>query len=103
MRTSRRFVVMTTALSVVALLLSACGGASAGSESSTGSPVDGGTLTFYDPVSYTAWVPTNSIWSNSQVTDNLAERLIWQDPATGDFKPWLAASWEISADHLTYT
>ncbi|MFF0341769.1 ABC transporter substrate-binding protein [Kribbella sp. NPDC004875] len=103
MRTSRRFVVATTALSVATLLLSACGGSSAGSESAGGTPQYGGTLTFYDPVSYTAWVPTNSIWSNSQVTDNLAERLIWQDPATGDFKPWLAASWEVSADHLTYT
>ncbi len=106
-RSSRRRTMATTvataAMSVAALLLSACGGSSAGSEAGSGSPVYGGTLTFYDPVSYTAWVPTNSIWSNSQVTDNLAERLIWQDPATGDFKPWLAASWDISPDHLTYT
>ncbi|MGW6195795.1 ABC transporter substrate-binding protein [Kribbella sp. NPDC055110] len=102
MSRSRKSVVATAALSVAALLLSACGGSSAGSESG-GAPQDGGTLTFYDPVSYTAWVPTNSIWSNSQVSDNLAERLVWQDPATGDFKPWLASSWEISPDHLTYT
>ncbi|MBP2351870.1 peptide/nickel transport system substrate-binding protein [Kribbella aluminosa] len=93
----------TAALVAAAYLLSACGGSSAGSEIAAGSPVSGGTLTFYDPIQYVAWNATNSTWSNSNVTDNLAERLIWQDPATGDFKPWLAASWEISPDHLVYT
>lgn len=82
--------------------LAACGGSPSASES-TGDPVFGGTLTFYDPVEYTAWVPTNSIWSNSQISGNLGERLIWQDPKTGEFKPWLATSWEISPDRLTYT
>lgn len=79
------------------------GAGSAGSSKSAGTPVSGGTLTFYDPVEYTAWLSTNSLWSNSQVADNLAERLIWQDPATGKFKPWLAASWKLSDDHLTYS
>lgn len=68
-----------------------------------GEPVSGGTLTFYDPVEYTAWLPTASIWSNSQITGNLAERLVWQDSETGEFRPWLAESWEISEDHLAYT
>jgi peptide/nickel transport system substrate-binding protein len=65
--------------------------------------VSGGTLVFYDLVEYNAWRPTNSLWSNTQVSGNLAERLIWQDPATGDFRPWLAESWTISDDHLTYS
>lgn len=45
----------------------------------------------------------NSIWSNSQVSNNLAERLIWQDPITGEYKPWLAESYQTSDDHLAYT
>jgi peptide/nickel transport system substrate-binding protein len=99
----RKAVVVTAVMSVAALALAGCGGSSAADQAGGGSPTYGGTLTFFDPVQYTAWVPTNSIWSNSQVSDNLAERLVWQDPGTGEFKPWLAASWEISADHLTYT
>ncbi|MFF0815067.1 ABC transporter substrate-binding protein [Rhodococcus sp. NPDC003318] len=65
--------------------------------------MSGGTLTFYDPVEYAAWKPTNSLWSNSQVTNNLAERLVWQDPETGELKPWLAESYQVSDDHLSYT
>lgn len=98
-------------LSVVAVLatglvgLTACSGSAGGqaAQADVGAPVSGGTLTFYDPVEYSAWLPTASLWSNSQVTDNLAERLIWQDPETGEFEPWLAESWEVGDDHLSYT
>lgn len=86
----------------LAVALTACGG-DAESNEDAGPPVHGGTVTVYDPVEYGAWKPTNSLWSNSQVTDNLAERLIWQDPATGDYRPWLAESYQISEDHLSYT
>jgi peptide/nickel transport system substrate-binding protein len=90
------------AMVVIATTLAACG-SDASSEEASGPPVFGGTLTFYDPVEYNAWKPTNSIWSNSQIANNLAERLIWQDPATGEYKPWLAESYQISDDHLSYT
>lgn len=83
--------------------LCACGDSSQAPASAGGQPVQGGTLTFYDPIQYTAWVPTNSIWSNSNVAGNVAERLIWQDPKTGEFHPWLAQSWQIGADKLSYT
>lgn len=93
------------ALSVLATTaLTACGGTSSNSAGAdSGKPVSGGTLTFYDPVEYNAWTSDNSLWSNSQVADNLGERLIWQDSDTGEFRPWLAKSWEISPDRLTYT
>ncbi len=102
---------LATGLVAAALVagLTACGGASVAApnsddgSTSAGQPVSGGTLVFYDPVEYNAWRPTNSLWSNTQVSGNLAERLIWQDPATGDFQPWLAESWKISDDHLTYS
>jgi peptide/nickel transport system substrate-binding protein len=83
--------------------LAACGGSSPSNTAAGGSPVYDGTLTFYDPVQYASWASTNSLWSNSQVADNVAERLVWQDPTSGDFKPWLADSWQISDDHLAYT
>lgn len=96
---------LATVLAAAALAwgLSGCSGSSSSASAAGGKPGYGGTLTFYDPVEYTAWVPTNSLWSNSNVTQNLADRLIWQDPKTGAFHPWLAKSWEISSDHLSYT
>lgn len=97
----RRRSLIAVALASSAIVLAACG--SNAVQSSDGPPVYGGTLTFYDPVEYQAWKPTNSLWSNSQVSNNLAERLVWQDPQTGDYKPWLAQSWTVSDDHLTYT
>lgn len=99
----RRTLAASAVAAAAVTALAACGSGSSTSSDASGTPVSGGTLTFYDPVQYTAWKPTNSIWSNSQVTDNLTERLVWQDPKTGDFKPWLAKSWEISDDHLSYT
>lgn len=109
MRRNRTRTMLATAAVLTALttVLTACAGSTpdpAGAPAtSDGAPADGGTLVFYDPVEYTAWVPTASLWSNSQVTGNLAERLVWQDPATGEFHPWLAASWSISDDGLTYS
>lgn len=111
-RIRRRLGVAVAAASLLAGL-TACGGTAASSSTSVGdsavsaagaaAPVSGGTLTFYDPVEYSAWRPTNSIWSNTQITGNLAERLVWQDPETGEFQPWLAESWTLSDDKLTYT
>lgn len=98
----RRALTASALAAVAVTALAACGGGSSGSDDG-GTPVFGGTLTFFDPVQYDAWTSTNSIWSNSQVTNNLTERLIWQDPSTGDYKPWLATKWEISDDHLAYT
>lgn len=98
----RRRSAIVAATAASAIVLAACGGPST-QQGDAGPPVYGGTLTFYDPVQYQAFKPTNSIWSNSQIANNLAERLVWQDPETGDFGPWLAESWEVSDDHLQYT
>lgn len=95
---------MSVAAVVVTTAVAGCGGgASPSGAGDAGPPVPGGTLTFYDPVQYAAWKPTNSLWSNSQVTNNVAERLLWQDPSTGDLRPWLAESYQESDDHLSYT
>ncbi|RMB85052.1 ABC transporter substrate-binding protein [Streptomyces shenzhenensis] len=93
-------------LSATALLLAACSGTGASGTSAAGDagkPRYGGVLTFYDPVGYRAWQVANTLWSNSNVTPNLVDRLTWQDPRTGRIEPWLAKSWTISEDHLTYT
>ncbi|MEV0248929.1 ABC transporter substrate-binding protein [Nocardia sp. NPDC050712] len=99
----RKLLAAGTVAIALATALTACGGSPSSGNGPAGDPVFGGTLKFYDPIEYTAWLPTNSIWSNSQVANNLAERLTWQDPKTGAIKPWLAKSWRISDDKLTYT
>jgi len=105
MTTIRLPQLLAAALAVTTLTwgLTACSASSAAPAAARDTAVYGGTLTFYDPVEYTAWQSTNSLWSNSNVTPSVADRLIWQDPATGAFHPWLAQSWSISPDHLSYT
>lgn len=110
MRRTRTRTLLAAAAAVAALttVLAACAGSTPdpggqAADAADATPVAGGTLTFYDPVEYAAWQPTTSLWSNSQVTGNIAERLVWQDPETGEFTPWLAESWTISDDRLTYS
>ncbi len=96
----------TLAAASAALLLSSCAGISTTptpAATAAGAPRYGGVLRFYDPVDYEGWQITNTLWSNSNVSDNLVDRLTWQDPKTGAIEPWIAKSWTISADHLTYT
>ncbi|MDQ1105259.1 ABC transporter substrate-binding protein [Nocardioides zeae] len=98
----RQTLASLAAVAVLGAGLSACSSAS-DAAGAVGDPVAGGTLEVYDPVEYGAWQITNTLWSNSNVTDNLVDRLTWQDPETGEIKPWLAESWEISEDELSYT
>lgn len=88
---------------LTSLSLTSCGSSSDTGTAGAGQPIYDGTLRFYDPVQYDAWQITNTLWSNSNVTTNLVDRLVWQDPKSGDLQPWLATSWDISPDHLTYT
>ncbi|KUL22592.1 ABC transporter substrate-binding protein [Actinoplanes awajinensis] len=48
--------------------------------------------------------PFQVYWIESRsIIRNFADSLTDQDPATGKIVPWLATSWEISKDGLTYT
>jgi peptide/nickel transport system substrate-binding protein len=90
-------------VALAALSLGACGSSPNQDDGAdAGPPVYDGTLRFYDPVQYDAWQITNTLWSNSNVTTNLVDRLVWQDPKSGDLQPWLATKWELSPDRLTY-
>ncbi|MCU1529303.1 MAG: transporter substrate-binding protein [Frondihabitans sp.] len=70
---------------------------------SSSKPTFGGTLNVYEAVQFSSWQITNTLWSNSNVTPQLVDRLTWQDPKSGKIFPWLATKWTISADHLHYT
>jgi len=91
------------------LLLTACssgdvGTTGAGSGGDSGQAQSGGTLTFavgsdagcVDPQQVGS---NDTIYSLRQIVDSLTD----QDPETGKIEPWLASSWDVSADQTTFT
>ncbi|MFG2958450.1 ABC transporter substrate-binding protein [Streptomyces sp. NPDC048291] len=92
------------ALLTTSVLLTACGSGDDGSGGGSGPAKSGGTLTFavgsdagcLDPQQVGS---NDTIYSVRQIVDSLTD----QDPKTGRIVPWLAKSWDISADARTFT
>ncbi|MGW7545235.1 ABC transporter substrate-binding protein [Streptomyces sp. NPDC054770] len=92
------------ALLTTSVLLTACGSGDDGSGGKSGPAKSGGTLTFavgsdsgcVDPQQVAS---NETIYSVRQIVDSLTD----QDPKTGKIVPWLAKSWDISADATTFT
>jgi peptide/nickel transport system substrate-binding protein len=92
------------ALLTTSVLLTACGSGDDGSGGGSGPAKSGGTLTFavgsdsgcVDPQQVAS---NETIYSVRQIVDSLTD----QDPKTGKIVPWLARSWDISADATTFT
>jgi peptide/nickel transport system substrate-binding protein len=110
MTTTRRRSVASAAAGLLLLGgLAACGGGSdaAGSGDDGGTPVSGGTLNvsfFPDNPTFKCIDPFQVYWiEHRSVIRNFADSLTDQDPETGEIDPWLAKSWEVSPDGLTYT
>lgn len=113
----RRTVVAAASVAALALLASACGddgskkasepnsaSGSAGSSAPAGAAKPGGTLTFALASDPTCVDPhqagsNDSIYPARQLVASLTD----QDPKTGAIVPWLAASWEVSADATSFT
>ncbi|QAY69290.1 ABC transporter substrate-binding protein [Xylanimonas protaetiae] len=91
-----------------ALALTACAGpgtAAGGAPSAdAGTPVEGGTLRFALGASPSG-VDPQQVGSNVSIyiARQLADSLTDQDPETGEIKPWLATSWEVSDDLTQFT
>lgn len=94
---------------LLAVALTACGSDSteSGGTDPGGDPVAGGTLNvsfFPDNPVFKCVDPFQVYWiEHRTVARNWADSLTDQDPDTGEIVPWLAESWEISDDGLTYT
>ncbi|WP_217560037.1 ABC transporter substrate-binding protein [Streptomyces sp. GbtcB6] len=92
------------ALLTTSVLLTACGSGDDASGGGSGPAKSGGTLTFavgsdagcVDPQQVGS---NDTIYSVRQIVDSLTD----QDPKTGKIVPWLAKSWDISADATTFT
>lgn len=106
MTTSRTRRIAGAAIALASILgLSAC--ASSTSASSSGKPVDGGTLKvafFPDNPTFACVDPFQTYWiEHRTVIRNVADSLTDQDPKTGKIVPWLAKSWTVAKDGKTYT
>ncbi|WP_345497151.1 ABC transporter substrate-binding protein [Nocardia callitridis] len=87
-----------------ATMLAACGGDSGTSGADAGPPQPGGTLRYGLSQAPTCSDPAQSasnqtIYVARQIVDSLTD----QDPETGELKPWLAKSWEVSPDAKSFT
>ncbi|MET7402261.1 ABC transporter substrate-binding protein [Dactylosporangium sp. NPDC005572] len=90
------------------LALAGCGGGAAPAGGGDGgAPKSGGTLKvsyFPDNPTFSCIDPFQVYWIESRsIIRNFADSLTDQDPKTGEIVPWLATSWQISPDGLTYT
>jgi len=104
-RRSRAPWLIGAVVAVVVIVLIAVAAVASGDDdnaaSGDGTPVRGGTLEFAlidyqrspDPQ-----LGTN--YAESVVAGNVTDKLLWQDPKTGELTPWLATSWEHN-DELT--
>jgi len=94
---------------VLVSLLAACAGSpgqgGAASSSTSAEPVHGGTYVHAleaDPLGCLD-APQQRFHVALNITRQLADSLVDQDPKTGKIVPWLAKSWEISDDAKTFT
>ncbi|WP_420094701.1 ABC transporter substrate-binding protein [Nocardia asteroides] len=100
----RRPLAALAATAAATAVLAGCGGDTGGSGGAAGPPQPGGALRYGLSQAPTCADPAQAgsnqtIYVTRQVVDSLTD----QDPETGELKPWLAQSWEISPDATTFT
>ncbi len=84
----------------LAVLVSACGTADPAPVSDNNAK--GGHLTYLDAEAPASLQIQVSYWQNSLLKDQLLDRLVYQDPQTFEFVPWIAESWTVDDPHLVY-
>ncbi|WP_069165085.1 ABC transporter substrate-binding protein [Nocardia altamirensis] len=102
-RTSHRILALAGALAAVGAV-AACGTDSAAPGGDAGPPKPGGTLRYGLSQAPTCSDPAQSgtnqtLYVSRQIVDSLTD----QDPKTGELKPWLAQSWEVTPDAKVFT
>lgn len=102
-RTRHRIAALAGALAAATTVV-ACGSDSATPAGFAGPPQPGGTLRYGLSQSPTCSDPAQSTTNQTlYVTRQVVDSLTDQEPKTGELKPWLAQSWEVSPDAKTFT
>lgn len=100
-RPRRHLLTAVTGVVAAAMLLSACAGTTPSAETeSADEPVSGGTITIArkdQPLGYDAAF-VNQVWRD--VSRQITDSLVFLNPDTGEFEPWLAESWDIEDDRI---
>ncbi|PWB97607.1 ABC transporter substrate-binding protein [Salinibacterium hongtaonis] len=106
-RHPRRIGARAAALAVVVTMgLAGCTATAAVVDPSGVSEADkrGGELIYLDAeIPTSAQVHDSGTWQTRALQQNITDRLIYRNAETGEFEPWLAESWEVSADGTVYT
>ncbi|WP_062988713.1 ABC transporter substrate-binding protein [Nocardia anaemiae] len=103
MRPRLRIAAVAAAVTAAASL-AACGNDSATGGADAGPPQPGGALRYGLSQAPTCSDPAQSGTNQTlYVTRQIVDSLTDQDPKTGEIKPWLAKSWEISPDAKVFT
>lgn len=102
---ARRAVALTGALAAT-LTLAACGSGDSGGGGGepSGPPQSGGTLRYGLSSAPTCSDPAQSGTNQTiYVTRQIVDSLVDQDPASGALRPWLADTWNYTADAKSFT
>lgn len=99
---SKRRIAWIGAVAAVAIAMSGC---SAGDGSSGDGSAQAGTLTYLEPQTWnTLYPPAGGFYPNGGVINQIADRLLYQNPETLELEPWIAAELpEINDDATEYT
>jgi peptide/nickel transport system substrate-binding protein len=97
-------VAVAAASAATAVLLASCSGAGAAQNAPSGDPVEGGTLTYLEPQTWaTLYPPAAGFYPNGGIVNNVADRLLYQNPETLELEPWIATGYEVNDDATEYT
>ena len=109
----RQFRTAIATLAASLVLLTGCAGSSDESTSpasaeggltASGEPVRGGVLTYLDYQPLKSFQLSDLNWYQAQpLANNVFDRLVFQPGDGSEIKPWIAKSWTVSDDGLTYT
>jgi peptide/nickel transport system substrate-binding protein len=88
-----------------AVTMAACGQGGNGGADASGEPVQGGTLLYLEPQTWsTLYPPAGGFYPNGGVLNNITDRLLHQDPETLALEPWIATALpEVNEDATVYT
>ncbi|MGW5381274.1 ABC transporter substrate-binding protein [Nocardia sp. NPDC003963] len=96
-----RVVRTATAVLLVAAGVTACSVADENDRPVT--PGRGGHLTYLDAEALASMQVQVSYWQNSLVKDQVLDRLVYQNPTTFRFEPWIAEKWTLDESGTVYT